>query len=182
MTARDVVPVLGEVFRENGFSGTSLSHITEATGLGRGSLYHFFPGGKAEMAEAVLDEITAWFRDHVFEPLRRASDPMAAISTMFDAVDAYFQSGRRICLVGAFVVSDVRDQFAERLRDYFERWRDELAAAFVRAKRSRSIAIDLADDVVGGIQGALILARALDEPRIFTRAIRRLRARAIQGS
>src|SRR5690348_16932169 len=42
----DVIPQLGELFRKHGFVGTSLSLITAHTGLGKGSLYHFFPGGK----------------------------------------------------------------------------------------------------------------------------------------
>ena len=48
----DTLPGLAEAFREHGYAGASLSVIGEATGLGRGSLYHFFPGGKREMAEA----------------------------------------------------------------------------------------------------------------------------------
>src|SRR5437762_12723369 len=51
-----LLPVLGEVFRAHGYEGATLALITEATGLGKGSLYHFFPGGKAQMAAAVLDE------------------------------------------------------------------------------------------------------------------------------
>ncbi|HKX35432.1 MAG TPA: TetR/AcrR family transcriptional regulator, partial [Rhizorhapis sp.] len=42
----DIIPVLGEVFREHGFEGASLAIISARTGLGKGSLYHFFPGGK----------------------------------------------------------------------------------------------------------------------------------------
>ena len=53
----DALPALAEVFREHGFEGASLSLISERTGLGKGSLYHFFPGGKEEMAAAVLDDI-----------------------------------------------------------------------------------------------------------------------------
>ena len=45
----DTLPALAEVFREYGYEGTSLARITKATGLGKGSLYHFFPGGKAEI-------------------------------------------------------------------------------------------------------------------------------------
>ena len=51
----DALPALGEVFREHGFEGASLALIGERTGLGKGSLYHFFPGGKEEMAAAVTE-------------------------------------------------------------------------------------------------------------------------------
>ncbi len=42
------------VFRLHGYEGASLSRIAKATGLQRASLYFRFPGGKEEMAEAVL--------------------------------------------------------------------------------------------------------------------------------
>ena len=42
----DVIPLVAEVFRNFGDGGASLIRITEKTGLGKGSLYHFFPGGK----------------------------------------------------------------------------------------------------------------------------------------
>ena len=68
---QEVLPALAEVFREHGFEGASLARIAQATGLGKGSLYHYFPGGKTEMAAAVLAEIDAWFEGHVFTSLRR---------------------------------------------------------------------------------------------------------------
>jgi TetR/AcrR family transcriptional repressor of lmrAB and yxaGH operons len=89
----DLLPVLAETFREHGYEGASLSRISQATGLGKGSLYHFFPGGKAEMVEAVLAEIEGWFATHVFEPLREAGDPEAAVEAMFETVTEYFRSG-----------------------------------------------------------------------------------------
>jgi AcrR family transcriptional regulator len=46
----DTLPTLAEVFREHGYEDASLSLLSQATGLGKGSLYHFFPGGKEEMA------------------------------------------------------------------------------------------------------------------------------------
>ena len=54
-----VLRALGEVFRAHGYEGASLTLITEATGLGKGSLYHLFPGGKEQMAAEVLADIDA---------------------------------------------------------------------------------------------------------------------------
>ena len=49
-----VLDQLIALFRRAGYDGVSISRISEATGLGRPSLYHYFPGGKDEMAHAVL--------------------------------------------------------------------------------------------------------------------------------
>ena len=173
----DVLPLLAEAFREHGYEGASLALIGEATGLGRGSLYHFFPGGKEEMASAVLGEIEAWFEINIFKVLRTAEHPESALLQTLDATEEYFRSGRRICLVGAFALSDTRDRFSRALRHYFNEWRAAVASALTKTGQTPPEAAANAEEIVLGIQGALVLARALDDPGIFSRAIGRIRSR-----
>ncbi|MGO4449197.1 TetR/AcrR family transcriptional regulator [Phyllobacterium sp. TAF24] len=175
----DVIPALAETFREYGFEGASLSVIGEKTGLGRGSLYHFFPGGKDEMATAVLQHIDAWFEERIYRPLRQSDDPQAAISAMCRAVSDYFHSGCRVCIVGAFALDNVRDRFASAILDYFAVWQSSLATALQKAGHEQDQAIDLAEEAVANIQGALVLARALNDPAIFERAMIRIEKRLL---
>lgn len=170
----DLLPAMAEVFREHGFDGASIALISERTGLGKGSLYHFFPGGKDEMATAVLGEIEAWFTTHIFAPLQWDSDADSAIEQMFRAVVEYFDSGRRVCLVGAFALATSRDRFAKQVRSYFRMWKEALAAALIRTGRDQPVADQLAEEVLAAIQGSLVLARALDDRAVFTRAVARL--------
>ncbi|WP_217571672.1 TetR/AcrR family transcriptional regulator [Mesorhizobium sp. GbtcB19] len=172
-----LLAMIGEVFREHGYEGASLALIGEATGLGKGSLYHFFPGGKEEMARAVIAHINGWFEDNVFAPLRDSVDPLAGIGHMFAATDGYFRSGRRVCLIGAFALDDSRDLFADQIRDYFGRWVTHLAEALVRSGHRPDEAGELAEETVAAIQGALTLARAANDLDVFSRALRRLRRR-----
>ncbi|CAN7485555.1 TetR/AcrR family transcriptional regulator [Bosea sp. LjRoot90] len=169
----DLLPVLGEVFRDHGFEAASLSVIGARTGLGKGSLYHFFPGGKEEMAKAVLDEIDGWFESEVFRPLREDDDAAAAIEAMLVAVDSYFRSGRRICLVGALALADSRERFAAQIAGYFAAWQDALAGAL--ARNGHADPDGLAEEILALIQGGLVLARARDEAGVFTRLLARLR-------
>lgn len=175
----DTLTRLGGVFREYGYEGATITRITKATGLGKGSLYHLFPGGKEEMVAAVLDEIDSWFDSHVFSVLRSPAPPRDGISAMFKAVVAYFRSGRRVCLVGVLALGDTRDVFACAVRNYFTRWVAALADALVRSGWDTTAATALAEEIVAGIQGAIVLTRALDDPTVFTRTIARLRARLI---
>jgi len=62
---------------------------------------------------------------------------------------------------------------------YFAAWIDALAAALERAGRKPQEASALSKEVVGGIQGALVLARALDQTEIFTDTLSSLRDRAL---
>jgi TetR/AcrR family transcriptional repressor of lmrAB and yxaGH operons len=175
----DVLPVLGEVFREHGFEGASLAIIGARTGLGKGSLYHFFPGGKEEMAAAVLAEIDSWFATRIFKPLREEVDAARAITNMLRAVEGYFNSGQRICLVGALALNDSRDLFAPRIRDYFAAWAEALESALIRAGQGPKKARGRAEEALATIQGALVLGRALHDPAVFQRILARLKKRLV---
>ena len=173
----DIIPLLAEVFRTYGFEGASIARITEVTKLGKGSIYHFFPGGKDEMASVVLDEIDNWFRVNVFKPLREDPDAWHGIAHMFTQVQQYFLSGNRVCLVGAFALGGERDRFASQVKAYFSEWDAALASALVRAGQSPEAAKALSKETLGGIQGALVLARGLEKPDIFEATLKRLQER-----
>lgn len=168
--------MLAEIFRELGYEGASLSRITERTGIGKGSLYHFFPGGKEEMALAVLENVDNWFEGNVYETLRH-NDPTQAIADMLAKIDDYFHSGNRICLVGAFALDDTRDRFADKIKSYFRRWIDALGEALIRSGRNQSSALADAEEIVLEIQGALVLARALDDRSVFSRVLEHISKR-----
>jgi TetR/AcrR family transcriptional regulator, lmrAB and yxaGH operons repressor len=173
----DIIAALAEVFREHGYDGATLALISKATCLGKGSLYHFFPGGKDEMMVAVLTDIDQWFEDNVFAQLRSREDPAEAISVMFEAVIDYFRSGRRVCLVGALALGQARDRFAAAINDYFARWIEALEHG-LRGQRDVGEDASLrAEEIVLGIQGAIVLSRAIDDPTVFERAMSRLQLR-----
>ena len=175
----ELLPLLGEVFRAHGYEGTTLALITEATGLGKGSLYHFFPGGKQQMAAEVLAEIDRWFEVNIFAPLRASDDPDRAIAAMIGNVDGYFRSGRRVCLVGVIALGASRDSFAAQVHDYFARWHDALAGVLRRSGFGTSAARRRSEDALLTIQGALVLARARDDAKIFGRAMVELQTRLL---
>ncbi|WP_420138357.1 TetR/AcrR family transcriptional regulator [Sphingomonas sp.] len=167
------LPALAEAFREHGFEGASLAILSNATGLGKGSLYNFFPGGKEEMMAAVLTDIDRWFAEKIFAPLDHATDPAAAIAAMMEEVTVYFRSGRRICLVGALGLNAARERFSVTLKDYFARWIAALSHCLEVGKVPPPLALQLAEEAVSGIQGAIVLARALGDDAAFGRIVRK---------
>lgn len=172
----DVIPLITEVFRELGYEGASMSKITARTGLSKGSLYHFFPGGKDEMASEILAHIDQWFTRRLFEPLEK-NEARSAIDHMWQEVDSYFRSGQRICLVGAFALDETRDRFADAIRQYFIRWIEAFSEALVRTGLSRESADQISEETIAGIQGGLVLSRALNDEAFFGRALANLSQR-----
>lgn len=168
----DVLPLLAEVFRAHGYEGATLALISEATGLGKGSLYNFFPGGKEQMATEVLASIDRWFVDKIYTPLRTAPDPVKGIADMYAATDEYFRSGQRVCLVGIVALGASRDLFGEKVKAYFAGWIDALAAALRRHGDDKAEARRKSEHAVLEIQGALVLARAFNDAKVFSRSLK----------
>jgi TetR/AcrR family transcriptional repressor of lmrAB and yxaGH operons len=44
------------LFRRQGYAGTGLNDIVDASGAPKGSLYHYFPAGKTSIAAAAVEE------------------------------------------------------------------------------------------------------------------------------
>ncbi|MCY7320404.1 MAG: TetR/AcrR family transcriptional regulator, partial [Phormidesmis sp. CAN_BIN36] len=70
MSKDSAIPELVKVFRQYGYEGATLAKLSEATGLGKASLYHHFPKGKEEMASAVLDYLNRGLQEQILAPLR----------------------------------------------------------------------------------------------------------------
>jgi len=173
-----VIAHMAEVFRDYGFEGASLEHISKATGLGKGSLYHAFPNGKADMADAVLKAINGWFAEHVFAPLEDLDrSPIEAVEVMLGACDHYFHGGGRVCLVATFALTNTRDIFHAAVNAYFVRWLTALQQTLERAGLEQTRAQGLAEDILAGVQGGLVIARAVHDPGAFTRALARIKSR-----
>src|SRR3954451_4795617 len=72
---------------ERGIEATSFSQVIEHSGAPRGSIYHHFPGGKAQLVE----EATRYAGDAVVmlleDAVRQARDPVAAV----DAIVAFWR-------------------------------------------------------------------------------------------
>ncbi|SIN49629.1 HTH-type transcriptional regulator YxaF [Mycobacteroides abscessus subsp. abscessus] len=58
-----IVAATCELFRRQGMTGTGLKQIAQSAGAPFGSIYHFFPGGKAQLADEAIRAAGAMYRD-----------------------------------------------------------------------------------------------------------------------
>ncbi len=144
-----------------------MSRIAAATGLGKASLYHYFPAGKRQMAAAVLDSVTAWFEANLFKPLESVHPPRQRITSMLATLDRYYDNGQVACLPALFAMSNEREMFREAIRQFFLRWVAGLSQTLTDSGLARDIAQRRAHDAVERIQGALVLSRAFANGRTF---------------
>lgn len=167
LSREDLIDRLREVFRRHGYEGASLSLISAATGLGKASLYHHFPGGKDAMVAAVLSAIEDWFEAAVFQPLGSDAPPRRRLQAMCGQLDDYFCGGTKICLPGILALGEERTIFAQPVRAYFQHWIDALGRCLADGGLPPDLARKRARAAVASIQGALVVARALEDEAVF---------------
>lgn len=170
-----VVDRLMLVLRRQGYAGASVADLCEATGLGKSSLYHYFPDGKDDMARAVLARLAVQLRTALFIPLRTPGLPRQRINAMITTLDAFYRGGREACLLGSLAVGDSCRRFRPELTAVFAEWTDAIAAALRDHGVAPARARIRATDAVIRIEGALVLAAALGDIAPFTRTLRDLR-------
>lgn len=70
-------------FQEAGYHGTSIADVLEVAGVPKGSLYHYFPNGKADLARAAGDLASSTVHEivaAVFDPARDFPDGTERLS------------------------------------------------------------------------------------------------------
>jgi TetR/AcrR family transcriptional regulator, lmrAB and yxaGH operons repressor len=162
---------LYQLFRSYGYEGVSIGAISAATGLGRSSLYHHFPGGKEEMAAAVVARARDTFTRNVFAPLRSDAPPRRRLKDMLAVMDRAFAGGRDPCLIASMLVGEGADPVTDGLRAILREWLDALAECLSDIGVPKSKAARLSSSIVGRIEGALILSRGLDDTSHFAAAL-----------
>lgn len=163
-----------DVFCAHGFEGASLSRIAEATGLQRASLYHRFPKGKQQMADAVLARTDVWFMEHILAPMQGEGTPAARLAEVIRRLSAFYVGGRKSCLLDTLSIGQEEGVIRDHVKATLEAWRGVFAAAAREAGATAAAARNRAEQAIASIQGGLVLARVLGEPRPFTRALRDL--------
>jgi AcrR family transcriptional regulator len=172
----EVLERLLTTFRERGYEGASLAELSAATGLVKSSLYHHFPGGKQDMAEQVMAYLEARLAADLYAPLRSNQPPAKKLSAMLDALDAFYDGGKRACLYERLSASVDRARFRRPLRRAFATWMEAVETLCVEAGLSKTVARTRAEDFVVRVEGALIVCAGTDDCSVFGRTLKDLRA------
>ena len=161
-----------DLLRGWGLSGAGINDIVRESGAPKGSVYHFFPGGKTQIAREALSIYAERVRGLLAETLGGAATPADKVHALFDAfARRVAQAGyRRSCAVGTVGldlgddVEAVREVLAAALTD----WQAEVARHFDLGSPARTQAF--AGVVVTAIEGAYVRCRVERSPQAFREA------------
>ena len=171
-----------QLYGRYGYTGIGLKQVAAESGAPIGSLYHFFPGGKDELAAEALRMSGAGYQTLVEGILENMPDLVSGIEQSFAlAAETLAATGYvDACWIEtvALEVASTNEPLRLVTAEIFERWIDS-ATAWVE---SHGVAPDEARQLgiayITGLEGAFVLARALRSPEPLTATGRMLAAAA----
>jgi AcrR family transcriptional regulator len=178
-TKQRMVRGAAQLLRQRGYTGTGFREVIELTGAPRGSIYHHFPGGKAQLAGEAVDYVGGLARQAIAAPLADG-DPIRALRAFVELWRADFErsDGRAGCPIVAVAVEshDESPELLDSAARAFDQWRGAFADCLRGAGVPPTRASRLAALVVSAVEGAIILSRAERDPAPLLDVARELEA------
>jgi AcrR family transcriptional regulator len=158
-TRQRIVEAAAAHVREHGVAGTSIDDVMRDTATSKGQVFHYFPGGKADLLLAVAR--------HEADRVLSEQQPHLDVLDSWDSwyawrdlvVQRYRQQGRHCPLTTLLSELGRSDpEVAVVVTDLLERWRLRLAQGIRRLRDSGEVAPHLDPDrvaaaVLAGLQG-----------------------------
>lgn len=176
-TRESLLRALKPVFVASGYDGATLTRLAAAADLGKASLYHHFPGGKAEMAAALLRDAVAELERRAFARLAGNQPPGERLARFVDGFRDYVADGESGCLILALSRGEFAATHAATVRVQYEDWIARLARTYQETGAGPRRASRLAADLLADLYGHLTIAQLLGKPYLFRKHVRRLRKR-----
>ncbi|QLG88824.1 TetR/AcrR family transcriptional regulator [Chitinibacter bivalviorum] len=176
-----LIELLRAVFHTYGYDGASLSRISQATGLGKGSLYHHFPGGKDEMAIAVLQAEGVYFQS-LLAPLSEAGTPLERLRRFAEQLQLNPPEQRFSSTLDVYTMGDAWQLFQADMRAAVEEWVVKLSAVLVEAGIAPDTAQYRAKEMIAQIEGMRLICRCLGDWKDYEQLLNHLPEQLLKPS
>lgn len=157
-----ILQATADSLTRKGYTATGLNEIIAESGAPKGSLYHYFPDGKEQLAvEAMALSTDEWF-SKLSGIMNKADDPSAAIRMVCKSMakqlkESKWENGCPIATVTLEAASTVPtiQQAADR---HWKRWHEAIRVYFCGF--GLQIPDALITTAIAAFEGGLLLARA----------------------
>ena len=170
MTAKrdEIIATTCELLEVQGYHATGLNRILQESGAPKGSLYHYFPEGKEELAAEAIARSGAGIAGHIERALLESDDPAEAVTGFIRALAGHvaasgYRQGGPITAV-ALEAASTSERLRLACRDQYRGWQ-ALFAAKLRPRYGPARADRLAALIIAAIEGGIILARSERSPQ-----------------
>jgi len=157
-----------QLFRRYGYPGTGLKQIAAESAAPFGSIYHFFPGGKEQLAGEVIRAAGPWYGALAYaflSPSPELPTLPAALTAMFNAAASTLEETdyADACPIAtvALEVASSSEPLRQATADVFTDWITEGTRLIAGWGLSEADARALTISVISALEGAFVLSRSL---------------------
>jgi TetR/AcrR family transcriptional regulator, lmrAB and yxaGH operons repressor len=161
-----------EMFRTRGYEGVSLSQLSAVSGLEKASLFYRYPGGKNEVALAVVKRALDWFEANVFAPLQKEGTPEKRVAIVASKLRGFYHHGTRPCIIDVLSIAGGSEELSATLKVALQAWIKVFTDIARESGMPLPLARSKAEDAIIRIQGSLVLARVLGNRTPFLKVIK----------
>jgi AcrR family transcriptional regulator len=155
-----LIEALFDIFRTNGYEGTTISLLSEVTGLQKSSLYHHFPKGKEDMLKAVVGFVSTQIHQHVIRPLLdKQVSPQKRFSDLIATIKAFYCDGKKNCLLNVLNLGETKTEINKLQGSDYAAWLDALTQLGKEAGLNQSESENWAERFIAIVEGALVIQR-----------------------
>jgi TetR/AcrR family transcriptional repressor of lmrAB and yxaGH operons len=158
-----LVATAARLFRQKGYNGVGIADILAEARAPKGSLYHHFPDGKADLAHAAADATSLGMLDIIDAAFGPAPDYRTGATTLCWKLAKLFDitAGTNTCPISAMLFDGPEnDAFRAHADRIFADWIARIAAHARRLGHDNAAAVPDAELLLTAISGAWTLARA----------------------
>jgi AcrR family transcriptional regulator len=152
------------LFKVKGLNGTGVKEILERADAGFSSLYHYFPGGKDELAAEVIGRAGADYQRLVEAVWESQQDVVSGVREVFEGAAEVLEATdyADACPVAtvALEVASSNEELRIATSDVFDSWIDSATSRLVGAGATADDARVLAHSLIALLEGAFLLCRA----------------------
>ncbi|MGK0389846.1 MAG: AcrR family transcriptional regulator [Maribacter sp.] len=172
----DLLNSLMEVLRTKGYDGASLNELASNSGLKKASLYHRYPGGKKEVALAVLKYVDEWVNTHIIAILADTTiDKNKRLHKIIDNINLIYGEGSKACILRALSTDSGIQLFSEQLKDSMSQWINGFTLFGMELGQPKSTAENNAYKVLTLVQGSLVVSKTFNNNKAFLNALAEIR-------
>jgi AcrR family transcriptional regulator len=168
-----IVLAATRLFQQRGYHAVTTADILDEARAPRGSMYHHFPLGKEQIAIAAVARIRGEVRALLDRLAADGSSLDHAIRTIADGMARWLRASgwREGTMLASAAIGAVPElpRLHAAIRDALDDWRDHLAGRLAADGWSKPGARAMAQTVLAGLEGAMLLARIEQDERIVIR-------------
>jgi TetR/AcrR family transcriptional repressor of lmrAB and yxaGH operons len=158
----DLVQTMAQLLRDQGYSATGRAQLLAESGVSNGSLYHHFPGGMEELAEAALEASGQAVADALRQALDGAPNAALGITRFLDIAAGPVAGGPCPgCPVAPTALESpiISPRLRAAAARCFDQWETLIASRLRADGWPEESAVEAASATLALVEGALLLAR-----------------------